>query len=73
MGQADLQAQDGALDRALELYEQALPHHPNPQAIRTDIEAVRRRREAAKTAKPGDREAAFDYGKQKPTSREISP
>ena len=72
-GQADLQVQNGHLDRALALYEQALPGHPNPQAIFTDIEAVRRRREAAKTAKPGDREAAFDYGKQKTTSREISP
>jgi tetratricopeptide (TPR) repeat protein len=72
-GQADLQTQAGHLDRALELYELALLGHPNPQAIRIDIEAVRRRREAAKTAKPGDREAAFDYGKQKPTTREIMP
>ncbi|MBK9515792.1 MAG: tetratricopeptide repeat protein [Anaeromyxobacter sp.] len=72
-GQAHLYAQGGALDRALELYALALPVHPNPEAIRTNIEAVRRRREAARTATPGDREQAFDFGKQKPTTREITP
>ncbi len=61
-GQALLFAQEGRFDRALELYAQALPIHPNPEAIRTNIEAVSRRREAAKTAKPGDRVEAFDYG-----------
>jgi tetratricopeptide (TPR) repeat protein len=71
-GQAAIHAQAGHLDRALQLYEEALLIHPNPEAIRTDIEAVRRRREAARTAKPGDREAAFDYAKQKPTARETS-
>ena len=60
-------------DRALELYALALPNHPNPEAIRTNIEAVRRRREAARTATPGDRNEAFDYGSRKPTTREITP
>jgi tetratricopeptide (TPR) repeat protein len=63
-GQALLFAQEGRYDRALELYAQALPIHPNPEAIRTNIEAVARRREAAKTAKPGDRSQAFDWGLQ---------
>jgi tetratricopeptide (TPR) repeat protein len=63
-GQALLYAQEGRHDRALELYAQALPIHPNPEAIRTNIEAVSRRREAAKTAKPGDRSQAFDWGLQ---------
>ncbi len=61
--QAHIHAQAGALDRALELYALALPAHPNPDAIRTNIEAVRERREKAKTAKPGDRAAAFDQNK----------
>jgi tetratricopeptide (TPR) repeat protein len=72
-GQAHIQAQSGHFDRALELYALALPVHPNPEAIRTNIEAVRRRREAAKTATPGDRNEAFDYGRQKSTTREITP
>jgi tetratricopeptide (TPR) repeat protein len=72
-GQAHLHAQGGHFDRALELYALALPVHPNPEAIRTNIEAVRRRREAAKTATPGDRNEAFDYGRQKPTTRETTP
>jgi len=65
-GQALLYAQEGRFDRALELYAQALPIHPNPEAIHTNIEAVSRRREAAKTAKPGDRIEAFDYGTPRP-------
>jgi len=69
-GEAHIFAQAGKLDRALELYAQALPTHPNPDAIRTDIEAVRDRRERAKTAKPGDRAAAFDHDKVKPSPRE---
>lgn len=72
-GQAHIHAQGGHFDRALELYAQALPIHPNPEAIRTNIEAVRRRREAARTATPGDRNEAFDYGRQKSTTREITP
>jgi tetratricopeptide (TPR) repeat protein len=58
-GQAHIHAQAGRLDRALELYAQALPIHPNPDAIRTNIEAVSERREKARTATPGDRAAAF--------------
>jgi tetratricopeptide (TPR) repeat protein len=72
-GQAHIHAQSSHFDRALELYAQALPIHPNPEAIRTNIEAVRRRREAARTATPGDRNEAFDYGRQKSTTREIMP
>jgi tetratricopeptide (TPR) repeat protein len=72
-GQAHLHAQNGQFDRALELYALALPVHPNPEAIRTNIEAVRRRREAARTATPGDRNEAFDYGRNKSTTREITP
>ena len=72
-GQALIHAQNGQFDRALELYALALPIHPNPEAIRTNIEAVRRRREAAKTATPGDRNEAFDYGRHKATTREITP
>ena len=53
-------AQQGKFDRALELYAQALPLHPNPQAILTNIEALRRRKEAARTVTPGDRDAALD-------------
>jgi tetratricopeptide (TPR) repeat protein len=71
--EAHLFAQRGQLDRALELYALALPIHPNPEAIRTDIEAVRRRREAARTATPGDRNQAFDYGRARPTTREVTP
>jgi tetratricopeptide (TPR) repeat protein len=68
--QAQIQAAAGRYDRALELYALALPTHPNPDAIRTNIEAVRERREKAKTARPGDRAAAFDQGKVKPSARE---
>ena len=62
-GQAHLYAQAGRLDRAIELYERALPIHPNPDAIRTNLAAVRDRRTKAMPAKPGDRAAAFDAGK----------
>ena len=50
------------LDKALDLYAQALASHPNPEAIRTNIAAVRKRRDAAQTVKPGDRKAALDQG-----------
>ena len=72
-GQAGLYAQVGKFDRALELYALALPHHPNPQAILTNIDAVRRRKEAARTVTPGNRNEAFDYGRPKPPEREIIP
>jgi tetratricopeptide (TPR) repeat protein len=70
-GQAHIHAQAGRYDRALALYALALPTHPNPDAIRTNIEAVRERREKSKTATPGDRAAAFDQGKARPSPREI--
>jgi hypothetical protein len=38
-----------------------MPGHPNPEALRTSIEMVRERREAAKTVTPGDRDAALDH------------
>jgi tetratricopeptide (TPR) repeat protein len=69
-GQAHIHAQAGRFDRALALYALALPTHPNPDAIRTNIDAVRERREKAKTATPGDRAAAFDQGKARPSPRE---
>jgi tetratricopeptide (TPR) repeat protein len=68
--QAHIHAQAGRFDRALELYALALPGHPNPDAIRTNIEAVSARREKARTATPGDRAAAFDTRKVKPSPRE---
>jgi tetratricopeptide (TPR) repeat protein len=72
-GKAGLYAQLGKFDRALELYAQAIPHHPNPQAILTNIDSIRRRKEAARTVTPGDRNQAFDYGHPKPPDREITP
>ena len=60
-GAAQIQAQAGHFDKAIELYTQAMPGHPNPEALRTDIEKVRQRREAAKTVTPGDRDAVFDH------------
>ena len=69
-GQAHIHAQAGRFDRALELYAAALPNHPNPDAIRTNIEAVRERREKARTATPGDRAAAFDEHQVKRSPRE---
>jgi tetratricopeptide (TPR) repeat protein len=69
-GQAHIHAQAGRFDRALALYALSLPTHPNPDAIRTNIEAVRERREKSKTATPGDRAAAFDQAKVRPSPRE---
>jgi tetratricopeptide (TPR) repeat protein len=69
-GQAHIHAQAGRFDRALELYARALPSHPNPDAIRTNLEAVRERREKARTATPGDRAAAFDQAKVRRSPRE---
>ena len=69
-GQAHIHAQASHFDRALELYAQALPQHPNPDAIRTAIEAVRERRDKAAPAKPGDRAAAFDHLTSRASPRE---
>jgi len=69
-GQAHIHAQASHFDRALELYAQALPQHPNPEAIRTAIEAVRERRDRAAPAKPGDRAAAFDHLTSRTSPRE---
>lgn len=60
-GAAQIHARAGRFDKALELYAQAMPGHPNPEALRTNIEKVRERREAAKTVTPGDRDAALDH------------
>jgi tetratricopeptide (TPR) repeat protein len=70
-GQAHLLAQANRFDRAIELYERALPIHPNPDAIRTNLAAVRGRRTKAMPAKPGDKAAAFDEDKVKANPREI--
>jgi tetratricopeptide (TPR) repeat protein len=70
-GQAHLLAQASRFDRAIELYERALPIHPNPEAIRTNITAVRERRAKAATAQPGDKAAAFDEGKVRSGPREM--
>jgi len=71
-GQAHLLAQASRFDRAIELYERALPIHPNPDAIRTNLAAVKDRRAKAAPSKPGDRAAAFDEDKVRPSSsREI--
>jgi tetratricopeptide (TPR) repeat protein len=72
-GQAHLLAQLNKFDRSIELYTQALASHPNPDAIRTNLESVRRRREAARTVTPGNRNEAFDYGQPKPPRSEIIP
>jgi tetratricopeptide (TPR) repeat protein len=69
-GQAHIHAQAARYDRALELYAQALPSHPNQDAIRLAIDAVRERREKARTATPGDRRAAFDHDKVRANPRE---
>jgi tetratricopeptide (TPR) repeat protein len=70
-GQAHLLAQANRFDRAIELYERALPIHPNPDAIRTNLAAVRGRRTKAMPAKPGDKAAAFDEDKIKANTREV--
>ena len=59
-GAAQIHARAGRLDKAIKLYNQAMPSHPNPEALRTSIEMVRVRREAARTVTPGDRDAALD-------------
>ena len=69
-GAAHIQAQAGHFDKALELYTQAMPGHPNPDALRTNIEKVRQRREAAKTVTPGDRDAVFDH-KNRARTKEV--
>jgi tetratricopeptide (TPR) repeat protein len=69
-GQAHIHAQAGRFDRALELYALALPQHPNPEAIRTAIEAVRERRDKAAPGPPGDKAAAFDHLTTRASPRE---
>jgi len=79
-GEAQLYAQQGpgercgaqsCLDRAIALYTEALAAHPNPDALRRNIEAVRRRQMAARTVKPGDRAAAMDHGNATPKEQVI--
>ena len=70
-GQAHLYAQLGKLDKALELYNQAAAIHPNPEAILTNIAAVKRRRQASMTVKPGDRDAVFD--RKRPNTKDMAP
>jgi tetratricopeptide (TPR) repeat protein len=60
-GAAQIQSRAGRFDKAIELYTRAMPGHPNPEALRTDIDRVRERREAARTVTPGDRDAALDH------------
>jgi len=69
-GQAHIHAQANRFDRAIELYERALPMHPNPDAIRTNLAAVRGRRVKAMPDAPGDRASAFDAGKARPAASE---
>lgn len=71
-GQAHIYAQASKLDRAIELYERALPIHPNPDAIRTNLAAVRDRRAKAQPAKVGDKAAAFDTDKAR-RGRDVEP
>jgi len=61
--EAHILAQASRFDEAIKLYERALPIHPNPDAIRTNLIAVRDRRAKAMPAKPGDKAAAFDEDK----------
>jgi tetratricopeptide (TPR) repeat protein len=79
-GQAQLYAQMGpgercggetCLDRAIALYAEALPTHPNPEALRMNIEAVRRRQEASRPVRPGDRAAALDQRATPPRTKVI--
>jgi tetratricopeptide (TPR) repeat protein len=65
---ANLHAEEGHLDRALALYESSLAAHPNPDAIRAHIAAVKRRRAAAGEPRPGDRAAAL-YNAPAPPAR----
>ncbi len=70
-GLAQIETQQGKFERALDLYALALPGHPNPETIRTALEAVRQRQERSKpTTKPGDRAAAFDEAEAKSNPRE---
>jgi tetratricopeptide (TPR) repeat protein len=78
-GMAHLYAQQGpgercgtesCLDRAIALYAEALPAHPNPEALRKNIEAVRRRQKAAETVRPGDRAAALDHATAHPKEKD---
>jgi tetratricopeptide (TPR) repeat protein len=71
-GEAHLLAQASRFDRAIELYERALPIHPNPDAIRTNLTAVRDRRAKAMPARPGDKAAAFDEDKVRPRPSETT-
>ncbi|MGC3999764.1 MAG: tetratricopeptide repeat protein [Anaeromyxobacter sp.] len=61
-GQGGIHAQAGRFDQALEAYRLALPIHPNPDAVRTNIAAVTERRAKAAPQQVGDRAAAFDNG-----------
>jgi tetratricopeptide (TPR) repeat protein len=58
---ANLLAEDGRFDRAIDLYGAAIDGHPNPDAVRTSLEATRRRHAARGTIRPGDRAAALDH------------
>lgn len=69
-GEAQIYAESGRFNRALELYTRALTDHPNPEAIRTAIAAVRERRNKAAPSAPGDRDAAFDHQKARAQRRE---
>lgn len=60
-GAAQMHVQEGRFDKALALYAQAMINHPNPDALRSTMERVRERREAAQTVRPGDRAAALDH------------
>jgi tetratricopeptide (TPR) repeat protein len=66
-GQAHIHAQAARFDRAIQLYERALPIHPNPDAIRTNLAAVQSRRKKAMPDVPGDRASAFG-GERAPSS-----
>jgi len=73
VAQAHIHAQAGHFARALELYQKALPFHPNPDAIRVDIEAVRERQAKAQPATPGDHDAAFDHDKRRAAAPAAEP
>jgi tetratricopeptide (TPR) repeat protein len=70
-GEAHIYAQLGRFRKAIELYTQALPSHPNPDAVRTNLEKVRERQKLAEPVKPGDRDAVFDRRRPRPGTREI--